>query len=122
MLKRNTVVGLPFGEVRTMKAHFFWERNLLPADSHLKRHFSINHYNLKTKCFEIPFARSNQTDSQLVEGPDVSFITHINYYLIHHLQRLNVLRAIPRAGVMETNNSIKIRVELKNALVTVCKA
>ena len=121
-MKRSALVGLPFGEIRTMKAHFFWKFNLLPADSHLKRHFSINHYNLKTKCFEAPFARSNQTDSQLVQGPDVSFVTHINYYLNRHLQMLNVPGAIPRTSVMETNNSIKVGVELKNALVTICKA
>lgn len=106
MLKRSTLVGVPFGKIRTMKEPFFWELNLLPADSHLKRHFSINHYNLKTKCFETLFARSNQTDSQLVEGPDVSFVTHINYYLIHHLQWLNMLSAISRTSVMETDNSI----------------
>lgn len=122
MLKRSTLVGLPFGDIRTMKAHSFWELNLLPTDSHLKRHFSINHYNFLKKCFEPPFARSNQMDSQLVAGPDVSFITHINYYLIHHLQWLNVLSTIPRTSVMETNNSIKVGVEFKNALVTVCKA
>lgn len=87
------------------RSPFFWELNLLPADSHLKRHFSINHYNLKTKCFETPFARSNQTFSQLVEGPDVSFVTHINYYLIHHLQWLNVLSTIPKTSVMETTAS-----------------
>lgn len=121
-MKRSALVGLPFGEIRTKNAHFFWELNLLPADSHLKGHFSINHYNLKTKCFETPFARSNQTDSQLVEGPDVSFVTHINYYLIHHLQMLNVPGAIPRTSVMETSNSIKVGVELKNAAATVCKA
>lgn len=109
--KRTTLAGLPFGELRTVKAHFFWEPNLLLADSHRKRHFSINHYNLKTKCFQTPFARSNQTDSQLVEGPDVNFVTHINYYLIHHLEWLNVLSAIPRTSVMETNNSIKVGTE-----------
>lgn len=78
-MKRSTLMGLPFVEIGTMKAHSFWELTLQLADSHLKRYFSINHYNLKTKCFETPFARSNQTNSQLVEGPDVSFVTHINY-------------------------------------------
>lgn len=115
-------MDLPCGEIRTMKTYSLWELNLLPANHHLKRHFSINHYNLKTKCFETPFVRSNQTDSQLVEGPDVSFVTHINYYLIHHLQWLNVLNAIPRTSVMGTNSSVKVGVEFKNALVTICKA
>lgn len=104
-MKRSTLVGVPFRKIRTMKEPFFLEFNLLSAASHLKRHFSINYYNLKTKYFETPLARSNQTDSQLVEGPDVSFITHINYYLIHHLHWLNVLSAIARTSAMETTAS-----------------
>lgn len=59
MLKRNTVAGLLFGEVRIMKVYFFWERNLLLVDSYFKRYFFINYYNLKIKCFEIFFVRLN---------------------------------------------------------------
>lgn len=82
-------MDLPFGEIKKMKAYSLWELNLLPAQSHLKG-------TKMTKCFATPFGLSNPTDSQLVEDPDVNFVTDINCYLIHLLQWLTLHSATPK--------------------------